>query len=117
LAVYSVPVRGSSEEMQPSRGCELFMPEEPSEETFLHHQPLDSRPTVVRRRLSRGWAYDFYPDRIVKESEPATVVLCDGFGVRCISGSRAATTPKSAIVRLAYDAHPQGGSGGRFVAK
>ena len=54
------------------------MPEEPSEETFLHHQPLDSRPMVVRRRLSRGWAYDFYPDRIARKSEPATVVLCGG---------------------------------------
>ena len=86
------------------------MPEEPSEETFLHHQPLDSRPTVVRPRLSRGWEYDFYPDRIAKESEPATVVLCDGSGIRCISGSRAATTPKSAVTRLAHDTHPQGGS-------
>ena len=66
------------------------MPVEPNKETFLHHQPLDSRPTVVRPRLSRGWDDDFYPDRIAKESEPATVVLCDGFGIRCISGSRAA---------------------------
>ena len=93
------------------------MPEEPSEETFLHHQPLDSRLTLVRRRLPRGWEYDFYPDRIAKESEPVTVVLCDGFGIRCISGSRADTTSKSAAIRLAYGAHPQGGSGGRFVAK
>ena len=77
------------------------MPEEPVEETFLHHQPLDSRPTLVRRRLPRGWEYDFYPDRIAKESEPATVVLCDGFAIRCISGIRAATTPKSVIIRLA----------------
>ena len=61
--------------------------EEPSEETFLHHQPLDSRPMVVRPRLSRGWDDDFYPDRIAKESEPATVVLWGGFGICRISGS------------------------------
>ena len=101
MAVYSVPVRSSSEGKQPGRGCEFSMPEEPSEETFLHHQPLDSRPTLVRRRLPRGWEYDFYPDRIAKESEPATVVLCVGFAIRCISGIRAATTPKSVIIRLA----------------
>ncbi len=93
------------------------MPEEPNEGTFLHHQPLDSRPTVVRPRLSRGWEYDFYPDRIAKESEPATVVLCDRFGIRCITGSRAATTSKSAIIRLGHDTHPQVGVDGRFVAK
>jgi hypothetical protein len=116
LAVYSAPVRGSSEGKQPGRGCESSMSEEPNKETFLHHQPLDSRPTVVRPRLSRGWEYDFYPNRIAKESEPATVVLCDGFGIRCISGGRTARTPKSAIVRLAHDTRPQGG-GGRFVAK
>ena len=98
MAVYSAPVRGSSEEKQPSRGSEFSMPEEPSEETFLHHQPLDSRPMVVRRRLSRGWEYDFYPDRIAKESEPATVVLCGGFGIRCISGSQAGRTSKSATI-------------------
>jgi len=77
------------------------MPEEPTEETYLHHQPLDSRRTVVRPRLSRDWEYDFYPDRIAKESEPATVVLCDGFAICCISGIRAATTPKSVSIRLA----------------
>ena len=109
MAVYSVPVRGSGEGKQHSRGCEFSMPVEPGKETFLHHQPLDSRPTLVRPRLSRGWEYDFYPDRIARKSEPATVVLCDGFGIRCISGSRAATTSKSAIIRLAYNAHPQGG--------
>jgi hypothetical protein len=98
LAVYSAPVRGSSEGKQPSRGCEFSMPVEPSEETLLHHQPLDSRPTVVRPRLSRGWDDDFYPDRIAKESEPATVVLCDGFGIRCISGSQAGRTWKSATI-------------------
>ena len=60
------------------------MPEEPSEKTFLHHQPLDSWPTVVRPRLSRSWEQDFYPDRYAKESVPATVVLCGGFGICCI---------------------------------
>ena len=85
------------------------MPEEPVEETFLHHQPLDSRPTVVRPGLSSGWEYDFYPDRIVKESEPATVVLCDGFGIRCISWGRAGRTSKSAIIRLAYRPRPPRG--------
>ena len=74
------------------------MPVEPSEETFLHHQPLDSRPTMGRLRLSRGWDDDFYPNRIAKESEPATVVLCDGFGIRCISGSRVGRTSKSATM-------------------
>ena len=81
------------------------MPEEPSEETFLHHQPLDSRPTFVRPRLSRGWDYDFYPDGYAKETDPATVVLCGGSGIRCINGSRAATTSKSAIIRLACCPH------------
>ena len=92
------------------------MPVEPNKETFLHHQPLDSRPTLVRPRLSRGWDDDFYPEELAKESEPATVVLCDGSGIRCISGSRADTTPKSVIIRLAYNA-PAGGLGGRLVAK
>ena len=46
-------------------------------------------------------AYGFYPDRIAKESVPATVVLCDGFRIRCISGSRATATPKSVIIRPA----------------
>ena len=108
MAVYSAPVRSSSEGKQPSRGCEFSMPEEPSEETYLHHQPLDSRPTLVRRRLPRGWEYDFYPDRIAKESEPATVVLCDGFGIRCISWGRAGRTSKSAIIRLVCRPRPQG---------
>ena len=85
------------------------MPEEPSEETFLHHQPLDSRPMVVRPRLSRGCEYDFYPDRIAKKSEPATVVLCDRSGMRCISGNRAGRTSKSAIIRLAYRPRPPRG--------
>ncbi len=44
------------------------MPEEPGEETFSHHQPLDSRPTVVRPRLSRGWEYDFYTNGIGKKA-------------------------------------------------
>ena len=101
MAVYSASVRGSNEGKQPSRGCEFSMPEEPSEETFLHHQPLDSRPILVRLWLSRGWEYDFYPDRIAKKSEPATVVLCDGLGFRCISGSPAGRTSKSATIRLA----------------
>ncbi len=86
------------------------MPAKPSEKTFLHHQPLDNRPTVVRAGLSRGWDDDFYQNRIAKESKPATLVLCGGFGIRCISGNWAATTWKSAIIRLAHDTHPQRGS-------
>jgi len=92
------------------------MPEEPSEETFSHHQPLDSRPTVVRPRLSRGWDYDFYPDRIAKESVLVTLVLCDGFGIRCISGSQADSTSKSVFIWLAHDTRLRGGIG-RLVAK
>jgi len=98
LAVYSAPVRGSSKRTEPSRDCEFSMPEEPNKETFLHHQPLDSRPTVVRPRLSRGWEYDFYPDRIARKSGPGTVVLCGGSQIRCISGSQAGRTSKSATI-------------------
>ena len=74
----------------------------------MHYQPLDSRPTMVRPRLSRGWEYDFYPNRIAKESEPATVMLCDGFGIRCISGSQPGRTSNSVAIRPACYPRPQG---------
>jgi hypothetical protein len=44
-----------------------------------------------------------------KESEPATVVLCDGFGIRRISGSRAPTTPKSVFIWLGCGPRQQWG--------
>ena len=60
--------------------------------------------------LSGGWEYDSHGIEFAEESEPATVVLCDGFGIRRISESPTATTPKSATVWLAHDTHPQGGN-------
>ncbi len=69
---------------------------------------------VVRPRLSRGWEYDFYPDRLAKESEPATLVLCDGFGMRCISASRSAATSNSETISACLDArHTSGKSTAR----
>ena len=53
--------------------------------------------------------YDFYPDRYAKESALATVVLWCGYMIGCISGIQAGTMSKSASIRLAHDAHPQGG--------
>jgi len=75
-------------------------------------QPLGSRATLVRPRLSQGWDDDFYPDRVAKESEPATVVLCDGFGIRCISWGRAGRTSKSATISTCLLPPPDEGCAG-----
>jgi hypothetical protein len=67
--------------------------------------------------LSRGRDDGFYPNRIAKKSEPATVVSYDGLGIRRVSEAPATTTSKSAIIWNAYDAHPQVGLSGSFMAK
>ncbi len=118
MPVYSAPAR----RFKPSRAAQSGLRAFPFRKNRARRPSRTISLSIASRRAfwslrSRGWQYDFHPDRIAKESEPATVVLCDGFGMRCISESRADRRLKSGIIRLLPAAPSRDGPNSKFVAK